>query len=110
MKRWDPNGEPVGREVVALFQHDAQTQGAERAIRVTLGKFSEPARKVAIVCSPTVDLIDGERVAGLVKDQRLRSLGHSSRYRAGRQIRLRRHRLLLEQAASGRQVYLYEPV
>lgn len=71
VKRWDPNGKPVGREVVALFQRDAQTKGAERAILVTLGKFSEPARKAAIVTSPTVDLIDGDRLAGLVKDQRL---------------------------------------
>lgn len=71
VKRYDPNGKPVGREVVALFQRDAQTKGAERAILVTLGKFSEPARRAAIVTSPTVDLIDGDRLAGLVKEQRL---------------------------------------
>ena len=71
VKRYDPNGKPVGREVVALLQRDAQTKGAERAILVTLGKFSEPARKAAIVTSPTVDLIDGERLASLVHEQKL---------------------------------------
>ncbi len=71
VKRYDPNGRPVGRETVALFQRDAQTKGAERAILVTLGRFSEPARRAAIVTSPTVDLIDGDRLADLVKEQRL---------------------------------------
>lgn len=71
VKRYDPNGKAVGRETVALFQRDAQTKGAERAILVTLGKFSEPARRAAIVTSPTVDLIDGDRLAELVKEQRL---------------------------------------
>lgn len=71
VKRWDPNGKPVSREVVALFQRDAQTKGAERAILVTLGKFSEPARKAAIVTAPTVDLIDGDRLAELVREQEL---------------------------------------
>ena len=71
VKRYDPNGRAVGRETVALFQRDAQTKGAERAILVTLGKFSEPARKAAITTSPTVDLIDGERLAALVKEQGL---------------------------------------
>jgi len=71
VKRYDPNGRPVGRETVALFQRDAQTKGAERAILVTLGKFSEPARRAATITSPTVDLIDGERLADLVREQRL---------------------------------------
>lgn len=71
VKRYDPNGRSVGRETVALFQRDAQTKGAERAILVTLGKFSEPARKAAIATSPTVDLIDGDRLASLVKEQSL---------------------------------------
>ncbi|MBK8469365.1 MAG: restriction endonuclease [Candidatus Phosphoribacter sp.] len=71
IKRYDPIGKPVGRETVALFQRDAQTKGAERAILVTLSGFSEPARRAAIVTSPTVDLIDGERLADLVKEQRL---------------------------------------
>ncbi len=69
VKRYDPQGKPIGREVVALFQRDAQTKGAERAILVTLGKFSEPARKAATAATPTVDLIDGERLAELVLDQ-----------------------------------------
>jgi restriction system protein len=71
VKRYDPQGRAVGREVVALFQRDAQTKGAERAILVTLGKFSEAARRAAIVTSPTVDLIDGERLCDLVLEQEL---------------------------------------
>ncbi len=71
VKRYDPNGRAVGREVVALFQRDAQTKGAERAILVTLGKFSEPARRAAILTSPTVDLIDGDRLTELVRDKRI---------------------------------------
>jgi restriction system protein len=71
VKRYDPHGRPVGREVVALFQRDAQTKGAERAILVTLGKFSEPARKAAIASTPTVDLIDGERISELILEQEL---------------------------------------
>lgn len=71
VKRYDPQGRSVGREVVALFQRDAQTKGAERAILVTLGKFSQAARKAAIATSPTVDLIDGERVCDLVLEQEL---------------------------------------
>jgi restriction system protein len=69
VKRYDPQGRPIGREVVALFQRDAQTKGAERAILVTLGKFSEPARKAATAATPTVDLIDGERLAELILEQ-----------------------------------------
>ncbi len=69
VKRYDPQGRPIGREVVALFQRDAQTKGAERAILVTLGKFSEAARKAATAATPTVDLIDGERLAELILDQ-----------------------------------------
>jgi restriction system protein len=69
VKRYDPQGKPIGREVVALFQRDAQTKGAERAILVTLGKFSEPARRAATAATPTVDLIDGERLAELVLDR-----------------------------------------
>lgn len=70
VKRYDPDGtKPIGREVVALFQRDAQTKGAERAILVTLGKFSEPARKAATAATPTVDLIDGERLTQLVLEQ-----------------------------------------
>ena len=61
--------EGIGREVVALFQRDAQTKGAERAILVTLGKFSEPARRAANATAPTVDLIDGSKLADLVLEQ-----------------------------------------
>ena len=71
VKRYDPHGRAVGREVVALFQRDAQTKGAERAILVTLGKFSEPARKAAIASTPTVDLIDGDRLTDLLLEQQL---------------------------------------
>jgi restriction system protein len=71
VKRYDPQGKAVGREVVALFQRDAQTKGAERAILVTLGKFSEPARKAAIASTPTVDLIDGDRLSDLILEQEL---------------------------------------
>jgi restriction system protein len=70
VKRYDPNGsKPIARDVVALFQRDAQTKGAERAILVTLGKFSPAARKAATVTSPTVDLIDGERLSELILQQ-----------------------------------------
>jgi restriction system protein len=71
IKRYDPNGKPVGREVVALFQRDARANGAERAILVTLGRFSEKAREEATAMTPTVDLIDGSRLADLVLEQRL---------------------------------------
>ena len=71
VKRYNPDGRPVGRDVVALFQRDAQTKGAERAILVTLGRFSEPARKAAIVTTPTVDLIDGERLAELILEKQV---------------------------------------
>lgn len=68
-KRYDPDGAAISREVVALFQRDASAAGAERAILVTLGRFSGPARKAAIVARPTVDLIDGERLCDLVEKQ-----------------------------------------
>lgn len=69
-KRYDPvSSTALGREVVALFQRDAAAAGAERAVLVTLGRFSGPARKAAIVARPTVDLIDGERLCELVEQQ-----------------------------------------
>ncbi|MDN5821503.1 MAG: restriction endonuclease [Brachybacterium sp.] len=71
VKRYSPEGKPIGRETVALFQRDAQTKGAERAILVTLGRFTEPARKAAISATPTVDLIDGNRLAELILDKQL---------------------------------------
>ncbi|MGW4336658.1 restriction endonuclease [Rhodococcus koreensis] len=69
VKRYDPDGRPIGRDVVALFQRDAQAKGAERAILVTLGRFTDAARKAATTFTPTVDLIDGTRIAELVLDQ-----------------------------------------
>lgn len=69
VKRYDPAGRSIGRETVALFQRDAQTKGAERAILVTLGKFSEPARRAAIATTPTVDLIDGQKLCDLILEQ-----------------------------------------
>lgn len=68
-KRWDPTKAIVGRETVALFQRDAAAAGAERAVLMTLGRFSEPARKAARQASPTVDLIDGERICELVRQK-----------------------------------------
>ena len=68
VKRYEPNGKPIGRETVALFQRDAQTKGAERAILVTLSRFTAPARKAATSSTPTVDLINGDRLAELIRD------------------------------------------
>jgi restriction system protein len=55
-KRYDPTSRSIGREVVALFQHDAAAASAERAVFVNLGRFSEGARQAAITNTPTVDL------------------------------------------------------
>ncbi|EKT79740.1 mrr restriction system protein [Rhodococcus opacus M213] len=71
VKRYDPDGRPIGRDVVALFQRDAQAKGAERAILVTLGRFTDAARKAATTFTPTVDLIDGTRIAELVLQQEI---------------------------------------
>lgn len=68
VKRYDPSS-TLGREVVALFQRDASAVGAERAILVTLGRFSQPARKAAASATPHVDLIDGDRLCELVLDK-----------------------------------------
>lgn len=68
VKRYAPTGKPIGRETVALFQRDAQTKGAERAILVTLSRFTDAARKAATSSTPTVDLISGERLAELIRD------------------------------------------
>lgn len=67
IKRYAPDGKPIGREPVALFQRDAQTKGAERAILVTLSRFTEAARKAATMTTPTVDLINGDRLADLIR-------------------------------------------
>lgn len=69
-KRYDPST-AIGREVVALFQRDAAAAGAERAVLVTLGRFTPAARKAAIVATPTVNLIDGERLCELVHEQQI---------------------------------------
>lgn len=67
VKRYDP-GRSIGRETVALFQRDAQTKGAERAILVTLSRFTSPAKNAATSSTPTVDLISGDRLAELIRD------------------------------------------
>jgi restriction system protein len=69
-KRYDPTS-TVGRETVALFQRDAAAAGAERAVLVTLGRYSEPARQAAIATTPTVDLIDGLRICELVREKEI---------------------------------------
>ncbi len=69
-KRYDPTA-TVGREIVVLFQRDAAAAGAERAVLVTLARFSPAARKAATVTIPTVDLIDGDKLCDLVRDQQV---------------------------------------
>lgn len=66
VKRYAPD-KPISRDTVALFQRDAHTKGAERAIIVTLSRFTEPARKAATASVPTVDLISGDRLAELIR-------------------------------------------
>lgn len=63
-KRYDP-ASAVGRDVVALFQRDASAAGAERAVLITLGRFTAAAQKAAIAARPTADLIDGDRLCGI---------------------------------------------
>ncbi len=67
-KRYDPV-RAVGREHVALFQRDAAADGAERAVMVSLSRFTEAARRAATTMTPTVDLIDGDRICELALDQ-----------------------------------------
>jgi restriction system protein len=64
IKRYDPDGSRsnIERRDVALFQRDAASQGAERAVFVTLGSFSQAARKAATDTTPHVNLLDGERI------------------------------------------------
>lgn len=69
-KRWDPTT-VVPREKVALFQRDAAAKGAERAVIITLGKFSEPARQAARQATPTVDLIDGQGLCDLMIEKQI---------------------------------------
>jgi restriction system protein len=69
-KRYDPTT-AIGREVVALFQRDAAAAGAERAVLVTLGRYTEAARQASIATTPTVDLIDGEKLCQLVREKEI---------------------------------------
>lgn len=71
-KRYDPSSDKkktISRDAVALFQRDASAAGAERAVLVTLVSFTEPARKAATTATPTVDLIDGDRLCELALAQ-----------------------------------------
>jgi len=67
-KKHDP-ASSIGRDVVALFQRDASAAGAERAVLVTLGRFTAAGRKAATAATPTVNLIDGDRLCDLVEQQ-----------------------------------------
>jgi restriction system protein len=69
-KRYDPAA-TISRDIVALFQRDAAAAGAERAVLVTLARFSPAARKAATVTTPTVDLIDGDKLCELMRDQNI---------------------------------------
>ncbi len=68
VKRYHPDN-AVGREAVALLQRDASAAGAERAVFVTLSRFTEGAQTAAITATPTVDLIDGSRLCELVREK-----------------------------------------
>ena len=67
-KRYDP-AKSVGRDVVALFQRDAQAKGAERAVMVTLCSFTSGAVDASQEAIPTVELIDGARLCDLIADK-----------------------------------------
>ena len=69
-KRYEP-GKTLGREVVALFQTDASAAGAEHGVLVTTGRFSEAARRAALGRTPTIDLIDGDRLCDLCLSQQI---------------------------------------
>lgn len=69
-KRYNP-ASTVSRDAVALFQRDAAAAGAERAVFVTLGRFTEPAKKAARFTTPNVDLIDGDRLCDLMRDEQV---------------------------------------
>lgn len=70
-KRHDPEGRAISRDVVALFQRDAAAVGAERAVLVTLSRISEPARRAATQSTPNVELIDGDRLVQLCREQEI---------------------------------------
>lgn len=67
-KRYEPS-RTISRDAVALFQRDASAVGAERAIFVTLGRFTGPAEKAATMATPNVDLIGGDRLCELMRDE-----------------------------------------
>lgn len=69
-KRHDPT-KKIGRDIVALFQRDADAAGAERAILVTLGGYTAAAREASQIKTPTVDLIDGYRLCDLALDKQV---------------------------------------
>jgi restriction system protein len=73
IKRYDPEGarSNIERRDVALFQRDSASKGAERAIFVTLGSFSQAARKAATDTTPHVNLLDGERIWELVEKKNM---------------------------------------
>lgn len=73
IKRYSPDGSRsnIERKDVALFQRDAASKGAERAVFVTLGSFSQAAKRAATDTTPHVNLIDGERIWELVQNQTL---------------------------------------
>ena len=66
-KRYDPSSRSssIGRSEMALFQGDASDRGAERAIFVTLSRFTRVAIETAASRTPTVELIDGDRICDL---------------------------------------------
>ncbi len=72
VKRYNPaSPSGIARKEVALFQRDAEVAGAERAIMVTLGRYTPAARKASQATTPMVDLIDGEKLCDLVRQQKL---------------------------------------
>ncbi len=70
VKRYKPHSSAgIGRQEVALFQRDAEVAGAERAIMVTLGRYTAAARNAAAATTPMVDLIDGEKLCDLIREK-----------------------------------------
>lgn len=69
-KRREPTAR-VARGDVALLQRDAANAGAERAIMVTSGDFSQPARRAARETTPTVHLINGNGLCDLMREQEI---------------------------------------
>ncbi len=72
VKRYNPaSSAGIGRQEVALFQRDAEVAGAERAIMVTLGRYTSAARAAAAATTPMVDLIDGQKLCDLIREQEI---------------------------------------